>query len=247
MGELTGKTAIVTGAARGIGRIIAEELARHGANVAICDLKAEWLADTAAAVQAIGTKAHCLAVNVSNGDDVNKAVDETIAVFGGVDILVNNAGITKDGLMMRMSEEDWDAVLDVNLKGTFLFTKAVSRPMMKTRSGVIVNIASIIGLIGNAGQCNYAASKAGVIALTKSSARELAARNIRVNAVAPGFIESKMTDILADDVKQKMLDQIPMKRFGGPADVAKAVLFLATDASSYITGQVLSVNGGMYM
>jgi len=247
MGELTGKTAIVTGAARGIGRIIAEELARHGANVAICDLKAEWLADTAQSVQAIGTKAHCLAVNVSNGDDVNKAVEETIAVFGGVDILVNNAGITKDGLMMRMSEEDWDAVLDVNLKGTFLFTKAVSRPMMKTRSGVIVNIASIIGLIGNAGQCNYAASKAGVIALTKSSARELAARNIRVNAVAPGFIESKMTDILADDVKQKMLDQIPMKRFGGPADVAKAVLFLATDASSYITGQVLSVNGGMYM
>jgi 3-oxoacyl-[acyl-carrier protein] reductase len=247
MGELTGKTAIVTGAARGIGRVIAEELARNGANVALCDLKAEWLAETAAAVEALGTKALCLSVNVSSGDEVNKAVDEAVAAFGGVDILVNNAGITKDGLLMRMSEEDWDAVLDVNLKGTFLFTKAVSRPMMKSRQGVIVNIASIIGLIGNAGQCNYAASKAGVIALTKSSARELAARSIRVNAIAPGFIESKMTEVLPDDVKQKMLDQIPMKRFGGPADVAKAVLFLSTEASAYITGQVLSVNGGMFM
>ncbi len=247
MGELTGKTAIVTGAARGIGRVIAEELARNGANVALCDLKAEWLAETAEAVEALGVKALCLGVNVSSGDDVNKAVDEAVAAFGGVDILVNNAGITKDGLMIRMSEEDWDAVLDVNLKGTFLFTKAVARPMMKSRQGVIVNIASIIGLIGNAGQCNYAASKAGVIALTKSSARELAARSIRVNAIAPGFIESKMTEILPEDVKQKMLDQIPMKRFGGPQDVAKAVLFLATDASAYITGQVLSVNGGMFM
>lgn len=247
MGELTGKTAIVTGAARGIGRVIAEELARYGANVALCDLKAEWLAETAEAVQALGVKAHCIGVNVSNGDDVNKAVDEAVEVFSSVDILVNNAGITKDGLLIRMSEEDWDAVLDVNLKGTFLFTKAVARPMMKNRQGVIVNIASIIGLIGNAGQCNYAASKAGVIALTKSSARELAARNIRVNAIAPGFIESKMTEILPEDVKQKMLDQIPMKRFGVPADVAKAVLFLTTDASAYITGQVLSVNGGMFM
>lgn len=247
MSELTGKTAIVTGAARGIGREIAEELARSGANVALCDLKAEWLAETAQAVQALGVKAHCLAVNVSSSDEVNKAVDETVAVFGSMDILVNNAGITKDGLLIRMSEEDWDAVLDVNLKGTFLFTKAVAREMMKKRQGVIVNIASIIGLIGNAGQCNYAASKAGVIALTKSSARELAARNIRVNAIAPGFIESKMTEVLPDDVKQRMLDQIPMKRFGMAANVAKAVLFLTTDASSYITGQVLSVNGGMFM
>lgn len=247
MKELTGKTAIVTGAARGIGRVIAEELARNGANLALCDLKAEWLEDTAQAVRALGVKAHCLAVNVSSGEDVNNAVDKAVDVFGGVDILVNNAGITKDGLLIRMSEEDWDAVLDVNLKGTFLFTKAVARPMMKSRQGVIVNIASIIGLIGNAGQCNYAASKAGVIALTKSTARELSARNIRVNAVAPGFIESKMTEILADEVKQKMLDQIPMKRFGVPADVAKAVLFLSTDASAYITGQVLSVNGGMFM
>jgi len=247
MSELTGKTAIVTGAARGIGRVIAEELARNGANVVLCDLNAEWLSETAAAVEALGVKALSLAVNVSNGEDVNKAVAEAVKTFGGVDILVNNAGITKDGLLMRMSEEDWDAVLDVNLKGSFLFTRAVARPMMKSRQGVIVNIASIIGLIGNAGQCNYAASKAGVIALTKSSARELAARNIRVNAIAPGFIESKMTDVLPEDVKQTMLDQIPMKRFGGPADVARAVLFLSTEASAYITGQVLSVNGGMFM
>lgn len=247
MGELTGKTAMVTGAARGIGRVIAEELARQGANVALCDLKAEWLAETAEAVQAFGVKAHCLGVNVSNGNDVNQAVEATVEAFGTIDILINNAGITKDGWLVRMSEEDWDAVLDVNLKGTFLFTKAVATVMMKKRQGVIVNIASIIGLIGNAGQCNYAASKAGVIALTKSSARELASRNIRVNAIAPGFIESKMTEVLSDDVKQKMLDQIPMKRFGVPADVAKAALFLTTEASAYITGQVLSVNGGMFM
>lgn len=247
MGELTGKTAVVTGAARGIGRVIAEELARNGADLALCDLETGWLDETAAAVRALNVKAYCVPVNVSSGDDVNKAVDGILEAAGGIDILVNNAGITRDGLMMRMSEADWDAVLDVNLKGTFLFTKAVSRPMMKSRQGAIVNIASIIGLIGNAGQCNYAASKAGVIALTKSSAKELAARNIRVNAIAPGFIESKMTEVLPDDVKQKMLDAIPMKRFGVPADVAKAVVFLTTEASSYITGQVLSVNGGMFM
>ena len=247
MGILSGRTAIVTGAARGIGRVIAEELARHGADLALCDLQAEWLEETAGAARALGVKVHCIAVNVACGDDVNRAVDETIGTLGGVDILVNNAGITRDGLLMRMSEEDWDAVLDINLKGTFLFTRAASRPMMKARRGAIINIASIIGLIGNAGQCNYAASKAGVIALTKSSARELAARNIRVNAIAPGFIESKMTEVLPDEVKQKMLDAIPMKRFGVPGDVAKAVVFLATEDSSYITGQVLSVNGGMHM
>ncbi len=247
MGELTGKIAIVTGAARGIGRVVAEELARNGANVAVCDLQKEWLAETVEAIEALGVQAHSIAVDVSNSEDVNRAVDETAEVLGGLDILVNNAGITKDGLLVRMSDEDWDAVLNVNLKGTFLFTRAAAKLMMKSRQGVIVNIASIIGLIGNAGQCNYAASKAGVIALTKSSARELAGRNIRVNAIAPGFIESKMTEVLSDDVKQKMLDQIPMKRFGVPADVAKAVLFLSTEASAYLTGQVLSVNGGMFM
>ncbi len=248
MGDLTGKTVIVTGAARGIGRVIAEQLATAGASdVALCDVNADWLAETAASVESLGARAHSLSVDVSSGDAVQQTVDAVMAKTGRIDILVNNAGITKDGLMMRMSESDWDAVLDVNLKGTFLFTKAASRPMMKARSGAIVNIASIIGLIGNAGQCNYAASKAGVIALTKSSAKELAARSIRVNAVAPGFITSKMTEVLADEVKAKMLEQIPMARFGEPSDVAKAVLFLVTDASSYITGQVLSVNGGMFM
>ena len=247
MGTLDGKVAIVTGAARGIGRAIAEELARNGADLGLCDLNAEWLADTAAAVEALGAKVTCVSVNVSDGEAVNGAVSEIIEKMGAVDILINNAGITKDGLLMRMSEADWDAVLSVNLKGTFLFTKAVARPMMKKRSGAIVNIASIIGLIGNAGQCNYAASKAGVIALTKSTAKELASRNIRVNAVAPGFIESKMTEVLPDDVKQKMLDQIPMSRLGQPGDIARAVLFLASDASSYITGQTLTISGGMVM
>ncbi len=247
MGVLDGKTALVTGAARGIGRAIAEELARNGANLALCDLQAEWLAETAASVEALGAKVACISVDVSNGEAVTKAVASVIETFGSIDVLINNAGITKDGLMMRMSEADWDAVLSVNLKGTFLFTKAVSRPMMKQRSGAIVNIASIIGLIGNAGQCNYAASKAGVIALTKSTAKELAARNIRVNAVAPGFIKSKMTEVLSEDVKLKMLDQIPMKRFGVPGDVARTVLFLATEASSYMTGQVLTISGGMVM
>ena len=248
MGVLQGQTAIVTGAARGIGRVIAEQLAEAGAaNIALCDVNADWLADTAAAVEALGAKAHCLAVDVSSADAVQQTVDAVLETTGRIDILVNNAGITKDGLMMRMSEADWDAVLDVNLKGTFLFTKSASRPMMKARAGAIVNIASIIGLIGNAGQCNYAASKAGVIALTKSTAKELAARNIRVNAVAPGFITSKMTEVLPEDIKTKMLEQIPLARFGEPSDVAKAVLFLVTDASAYITGQVISVNGGMFM
>jgi 3-oxoacyl-[acyl-carrier protein] reductase len=247
MGILDGKTAIITGAARGIGQAIAKELASHGANLALCDLQADWLAETAALAEGLGATVKCISVDVSNGDAVTKAVAEAAEAFGSIDILINNAGITKDGLLMRMSEADWDAVLSVNLKGTFLFTKAVSRPMMKQRAGAIVNIASIIGLIGNAGQCNYAASKAGVIALTKSTAKELAARNIRVNAVAPGFIESKMTEVLTEDVRQTMLDQIPMKRFGGPEDVARTVLFLATEASSYITGQVLTVSGGMVM
>jgi 3-oxoacyl-[acyl-carrier protein] reductase len=170
-----------------------------------------------------------------------------VETFGKVDVLVNNAGITKDTLMIRMSEQDWDAVLSVNLKGTFLFTKAVARPMMKQRTGSIVNVASIIGLIGNAGQCNYAASKAGVIALTKSAAKELASRNVRVNAVAPGFIQTKMTEALPEEVRKKMLDAIPMGRFGQPDDVADVVLFLAGNTSAYMTGQVLTVCGGMVM
>ncbi len=247
MGLLDGKTALVTGAARGIGRAIAEALAQAGADVAVCDLKEEWLTDTAAAVTALGRKTKALAVNVSDAAQVAACVDGVVEALGKLDILVNNAGITRDTFLVRMTEEDWDAVLDVNLKGTFLFTKAAARPMMKQRSGVIVNIASIIGLIGNAGQCNYAASKAGVIALTKSAAKELASRNIRVNAVAPGFIETKMTEVLPADVRTKMLEAIPLKRFGSSGDVARSVVFLAGEESSYMTGQVLNVSGGMVM
>ena len=247
MAQLQGKIAMVTGAARGIGRCIAEELAKEGCDIALCDLKEEWLAETAEAVKAIGRKSKCIAVDVSNSAQVNAAVDGAVAEFGRLDILVNNAGITKDTFIIRMTEEDWDAVINVNLKGTFLFTKAATKPMMKQKSGNIVNIASIIGLMGNAGQCNYAASKAGVIAFTKSVAKELASRNIRVNAIAPGFIQTKMTDLLSEEVKQKMLEAIPMKKFGTAEDVAKTVIFLSSDAPSYLTGQVISVNGGMLM
>ena len=247
MGLLENKTALVTGAARGIGQAIAKKLAEEGADLILCDLKAEWLEETANAVTAMGRKALCVSADVSKSDEVTAAVKQAIDEFSKIDILVNNAGITKDTLMMRMSEEDWDAVIAINLKGTFLLTKAVSRFMMKQRSGAIVNIASIIGLIGNAGQCNYAASKAGVIALTKSTAKELAARNIRVNAIAPGFIESKMTEVLPEDVSNKMLEAIPMKRFGKPEDIAKVAVFLASENSGYITGQVLTVSGGMVM
>jgi 3-oxoacyl-[acyl-carrier protein] reductase len=247
MANLEAKIALVTGAARGIGRAIAEELAAAGADVAVCDLQAEWLSETTAAITAKGRKTLACAVDVKDATHVNACVAKVVETFGRIDIMVNNAGITKDGLLVRMSDEDWDAVLDVNLKGTFLFTRAVARPMMKQRTGVIVNIASIIGLIGNAGQCNYSASKAGVIALTKSTAKELAARNIRVNAVAPGFVESKMTEVLPEDVKKKMLEAIPLQRFGLPGDIAKAVRFLAGEESAYITGQVINVSGGMVM
>ena len=247
MGALDGKKAVVTGAARGIGRTIAEELARQGADVALCDLKEEWLSETAQAVRGLGREACCCAVDVSNAAGVNETVAKILAAFGRIDVLVNNAGITRDQFIIRMSDEDWDSVLAVNLKGPFLFTRAAARAMMKQRSGSIVNIASIIGLIGNAGQCNYAASKAGLIALTKSAAKELAGRNVRVNAVAPGFIETKMTEVLPQDVRDKMMGAIPLQRFGAPDDVAKAVLYLAGEASAYVTGQVLSVNGGMLM
>ena len=245
MGSLSGKVALVTGAARGIGQAIADDLASEGTDLVLCDLQADWLGETAAIVTAHGRQALCLAVDVAKGDSVSAAVDEAVKVHGRIDVLVNNAGITRDGLMMRMSEEDWDAVIGVNLKGTFLFTKAVSRQMMKQRSGAIVNVASVIGVIGNAGQSNYAASKGGVIALTKSAAKELAPRNVRVNAVAPGFIETRMTEVLPADVKERMLSLIPLGRFGSPKDVARVVTFLAGDASAYMTGQVLRVCGGM--
>jgi len=247
MGQLDGQIALVTGAARGIGQAIALKLAADGADLALCDLKAEWLEETSAKAKELGCRVECYSVDVSNGDAVNETVKTVEKDFGQIDVLVNNAGITKDGLLMRMSEDDWDAVLNVNLKGVFLFTKAAMRGMMKKRSGSIVNIASIIGLIGNAGQANYAASKGGVIAFTKTVARELSSRNVRCNAIAPGFIRTKMTDELNEEVKEKMLSQIPLNRFGDPEDVANVVAFLAGNASGYVTGQVISTCGGMVM
>ncbi len=245
--ELDGKCAVVTGAARGLGQAIAVKLAAAGADVALCDLQAAWLEDSAAQVRALGRRAEVYGVNVADGESVAAGVKAIESDFGAIDVLVNNAGITKDGLLMRMSEADWDAVLDVNLKGTFLCTKAVMRGMMKQRAGSIVNIASVIGLMGNAGQANYAASKGGVISFSKSVAKEVASRNVRCNAVAPGFIRTAMTDALEEDVQAKMKELIPLARFGEPADVANVVLFLASDASAYVTGQALSTCGGMVM
>lgn len=245
MGQFDGKVALVTGAARGIGQATALKLAAGGADIALCDLQKEWIAETESHVKALGRRAESFTMNVAESGDVVRAVAEVEQAFGRIDILVNNAGITKDGLLMRMPEEDWDNVLDINLKGTFLCSKAVARIMMKQRTGTIVNVASIIGLIGNAGQCNYSASKAGVIAFTKSLAKELAPRNIRANAVAPGFISTKMTDNLPEDIQKKMLDNIPLKRFGTPDDVAKVIAFLAGDDSAYVSGQVITVCGGM--
>ena len=252
MGNLDGKVAIVTGAGRGIGQQIAKKLAEQGAKVAVVDLKAEWCEETVGLVKAAGSEAIGLGCNVAESADVDATVKAVIAKFGTVDIMVNNAGITKDGLLMRMSDDDWDAVLNVNLKGTFLFTRAVARPMMKNKAadgtqagGSIINIASVVGIMGNAGQANYTASKGGVIALTKTTAKELGSRNVRCNAVAPGFIQSKMTDVLPEDVKKAYMDTIPLKRFGTAEDIAKCVAFLAGPDAAYITGQIVSVNGGM--
>lgn len=247
MFNLSSKCAVVTGAARGLGQAIAVKLAEAGADVALCDLHSDGLQETAAKVRATGRRAEVYSVNVADADSVATGVKAIEVDFGKIDVLVNNAGITKDGLLMRMSEADWDAVLDVNLKGVFLCTKAVMRGMMKQRSGAIVNIASVIGLMGNAGQANYAASKGGVISFSKTVAKELASRNVRCNAVAPGFIRTAMTDELDDDVQAKMKELIPLSRFGEPEDVANVVLFLASDASGYVTGQALSTCGGMVM
>ncbi len=245
MGRLSGKTALVTGAARGIGQSIAVTLARQGADVAICDVQRAWLDETEQAVTTEGRRALACAADVTQADQVAEAVKQVIEGFGRIDILVNNAGITRDTFLVRMSDEDWDAVLNVNLRGTFLFTRAVTKPMMRARTGAIVNIASIIGVMGNAGQANYAASKAGVIALTRSTAKELASRNIRANAVAPGFIQTRMTDALTPDVREKMLAAIPLGRFGTPQDVADVVAFLASDEAAFVTGQVINICGGM--
>ncbi len=247
MGKLDDKIAIVTGGGSGIGQSIALSLAREGCHVALCGRRLEPLQETVRQIEALGRRALALSVDVSRGEAVQEFVDTVVKEFGRVDILVNNAGITRDNLLIRMTEEQWDEVLTTNLKGAFLFSKAVARPMMKQRAGSIIQISSIIGLIGNAGQCNYAASKAGLIALTQSMAKELASRNIRVNAVAPGFIVSQMTDALPEELRTKMLGEIPLGRFGTGEDIANAVVFLASEDASYVTGQVLSVNGGMVM
>lgn len=247
MFNLNDKVAVVTGSARGLGQAIAVKLAEAGADVALCDLNAEWLEETAEKVKALGRRAEVYGVNVADGESVVAGFKAIEKDFGKIDVLVNNAGITKDGLLLRMSEADWDAVLNVNLKGVFLCTKAAMRGMMKKRTGAIVNIASVIGLMGNAGQANYAASKGGVISFSKTVAKELASRNVRCNAVAPGFIRTAMTDKLDEEVQGKMKELIPLRRFGEPEDIANVVLFLASDASAYVTGQVLSTCGGMVM
>ncbi len=244
---LQGKTAIVTGAAQGIGRAIAECLAQAGADIAVADLDPGRSVETVASVEKLGRKALNIKVNVADATETKAMVEQVLKAWGKVDILVNNAGITRDGLLLRMKEEDWNLVLQINLNGTFNCTKAVLQPMTKQRYGRIVNIASIVGVIGNAGQANYSASKAAVIGFTKTVGREYASRNVTVNAVAPGFIDTAMTHGLPADVKETLLKQIPLARLGTPADIAAAVRFLVSEDAAYITGHVLHVNGGMLM
>jgi 3-oxoacyl-[acyl-carrier protein] reductase len=245
--KLKDKVAFVTGAAQGIGKAIALALANEGANVIVSDINLDLAVQTAKEIEAIGVKSLALKTNVADLGDVENSVSEASKTFGRIDIMVNNAGITKDNLLIRMKKEEWDAVLSVNLSGVFNCTKAVSSLMMKQRYGKIINIASIVGQMGNFGQANYAASKAGVIGFTKTVAKELAARNVTVNAIAPGFIQTAMTDKIPEEIKKKMLEQIPLGKLGQPEDVAQAAVFLASPQADYITGQVLAVNGGMYM
>jgi 3-oxoacyl-[acyl-carrier protein] reductase len=245
---LKGQVAIVTGSAQGIGLSIAEALAREGANIVISDINAELIVKTAAEIKnKYNVETLSVAANVSIGADCDKLVQQTLDKFSKINILINNAGVTRDNLVLRMTEQEWDSVINVNLKGVFNCTKSVSKVMIKARQGRIVNIASVVGLMGNAGQANYSASKGGVIALTKTCAREFASRNILVNAVAPGFIKTAMTDALSEEARKRLLEQIPLARLGYPEDVGKVVVFLCSDDSSYITGQIINVNGGMYM
>ncbi|MBD3858165.1 3-oxoacyl-[acyl-carrier-protein] reductase [Bacillus sp. 28A-2] len=245
---LTNKTAVVTGASRGIGRSIAIDLAKNGANVVVNysgnEAKANEVVDE---IKALGQQAFAVKADVSNAEDVQALMKQAIDTFGSIDILVNNAGITKDNLLMRMKENEWDDVININLKGVFNCTKAVTRQMMKQRSGRIINVASVVGVCGNPGQANYVAAKAGVIGLTKTTAKELASRHITVNAVAPGFISTDMTDKLDDNVQTEMLKQIPLARFGAPEDISNVVVFLASEGAGYITGQTIQVDGGMVM
>jgi len=247
MSQLANQVAVVTGAGRGIGRAIALKFAAEGADVFCISRTAENSEKVAQEVRATGRKAWGLAVDVANGEAVTAAAQKILAEAGKVDILVNNAGVTRDGLLMRMSEADWDTVLATNLKGAFLMTKAFARPFIKQRSGRIVNVASVIGLIGNAGQANYAASKAGLIGFTKSVARELASRGITANVIAPGFVETDMTSGINEQLRAEVLKTIPLGQFGQPEDIAAAALFLASPAARFVTGQVLTVDGGMVM
>jgi len=245
--ELQGKVGLVTGGAQGIGRAVALMLARNGADVALSDINGELARSTAGDIEKLGRRALAIEANVADFEDGSRMVGETVETLGQIDILINNAGITRDGLILRMSEEDWNAVLDVNLKGAFNCTRAAIRHMAKQRSGRIVNIASVVGLMGNAGQANYAASKAGLIGFTKAVAREFASRGITVNAVAPGYIDTPMTQALPEKAKEELKKLIPLDRLGTPEDVANAVFFLVTRGSDYVTGHVLHVNGGLYM
>lgn len=246
--NLTGKVALVTGASRGIGQATAIELAKAGADVVVNFIGNEAVAqETVEKVEALGRKAIKIKANVGDADDVQAMVDEAIATFGHIDILVNNAGITRDGLLIRMKDSDWDEVLNINLKGVYLVTKAVAKLMVKQRAGRIINMTSVSGVTGNVGQANYAAAKAGVIGFTKTCAKELAARGITVNAVAPGFIETAMTDVLPEKIKEGIAATVPFGRMGQPEEIASVVTFLASDFASYITGQVLNVDGGMVM
>ena len=246
--NFAGKTAVVTGGSRGLGRAVCLELAKDGANVVLCYAGNEAAAgETVAACEALGAKALAVRCDVAKADEVKALMDAAVQAFGRIDILVNNAGITRDGLLMMMKEDDFDAVINANLKGAFLCMKAASRLMMKQRWGRIVNLSSVVGLRGNAGQVNYAASKAGVIGMTKSLAKELATRGVTVNAVAPGFIDTDMTAAMPQAAREATLASIPMGRMGAPEDVAKAVAFLASDEAAYVTGQVLAVDGGMAM
>ena len=246
--NLTGKVALVTGASRGIGQATAIELAKAGADIVVNFIGNEAVAqETVEKIEALGRKAIKIKANVGDADDVQAMVDEAIATFGHIDILVNNAGITRDGLLIRMKDSDWDEVLNINLKGVYLVTKAVAKLMVKQRAGRIINMTSVSGVTGNVGQANYAAAKAGVIGFTKTCAKELAARGITVNAVAPGFIETAMTDVLPEKIKEGIAATVPFGRMGQPEEIASVVTFLASDFASYITGQVLNVDGGMVM
>jgi 3-oxoacyl-[acyl-carrier protein] reductase len=247
MSQLANQIAVVTGAGRGIGRAIALAFAAEGADVVCVSRTAENSDKVAAEVRALGRKAWAVALDVADAAAVAAAGEKILADAGRVDILVNNAGVTRDGLLMRMSEQDWDTVLDTNLKGAFLVTKAFSRSMIKQRSGRIINVASVVGLIGNAGQCNYSASKAGLFGFTKSAAREMASRGITVNALAPGFIDTDMTSGLKEEMKAEVMKQIPLGSFGRTEDIALAAVYLAGPAARYVTGQILTVDGGMTM